>query len=115
MAARRGFTLSGFLRYCLAKELNHSEDDALVLAEHRAVLNSVAKNAYPPHQPPDVAVIESISSIASASFAADGLKPDPAHGPGPSVDDSTLKESSLLDVVHKKAKSPTARPTRRPK
>ena len=40
-ASKLRMTKSGFYRYCLAKELGYSEADALLLAEHRAVLNSV--------------------------------------------------------------------------
>ena len=34
-------TKSGFYRFCLAKMLGYSEEDAKKLAEHRAVLNSI--------------------------------------------------------------------------
>ena len=34
-------TKSGFYRYCLAKALGYSEEDARQFSEHRAVLNSV--------------------------------------------------------------------------
>ena len=40
-AASLKMTRSGFYRFCLAKELGFSEEDARVFAEHRAVLNSV--------------------------------------------------------------------------
>lgn len=40
-AAKMRLTKSGFYRYCLAKELGYSEAEALLMAEHRAVLNSV--------------------------------------------------------------------------
>jgi predicted component of type VI protein secretion system len=43
-AAQMRMTKSGFYRYCLAKELGYSEQDALLFAEHRAVLNSVEQD-----------------------------------------------------------------------
>ena len=37
-------TKSGFYRYCLAKALGYSEEEARLFSEHRAVLNSVASS-----------------------------------------------------------------------
>ena len=38
-AATMGMSRSGFYRYCLAKELGYSTEDARRFAEHRALLN----------------------------------------------------------------------------
>jgi hypothetical protein len=43
-AAELRMTKSGFYRYCLAKELGYDEASALLMAEHRAVLNSVEQD-----------------------------------------------------------------------
>jgi len=42
-AGKMGFTKSGFYRFCLAKELGYTVDEAALFAQHRAVLNSVEK------------------------------------------------------------------------
>lgn len=41
-AAGMRLTKSGFYRYCLAKMLGRSEDEALEIAEHGSVRNSIA-------------------------------------------------------------------------
>ena len=43
-ASELKMTKSGFYRYCLAKALGYSEEDAKKFSEHRAVLNSVESN-----------------------------------------------------------------------
>ena len=41
-ALRRGWTKSGFYRYCLAKEIGMTEEEALRYAQHRGVRRSLA-------------------------------------------------------------------------
>jgi hypothetical protein len=52
-AARRGWPKSGFYRYCLAKELGYSEDDATELALHTSIQRvrhtMASSTKYPEH------------------------------------------------------------------
>lgn len=40
-ALSRRMTKSGFYRYCLAKECGYSHEEAMALAEHRGLINSL--------------------------------------------------------------------------
>lgn len=41
VAAKKRMTKSGFYRYCLAKECGFSEEEAIRIAEPRAIANSI--------------------------------------------------------------------------
>ena len=68
-AAELKMTKSGFYRYCLAKELGFTETQAMLYAEHRAVLNSV--DAVISENPsPEAASEETTSSKSALKIAA---------------------------------------------
>lgn len=65
-AAKLRMTKSGFYRYCLAKQLGYSEADAILLAEHRAVLNSVEQDISAAALNERAASSEKVSAAAEA-------------------------------------------------
>jgi hypothetical protein len=72
-AAAKGMSKSGYFRYCLAKELGYSEEEALSMANHRAVTalqNQVRHTVYDKKPLGGWRMNEKINSKSTAEDAA---------------------------------------------
>jgi hypothetical protein len=80
-AARRGLTKSGFYRYCLAKELGYSEDDALELALHNTVQRMRQSVRYPENEQGTGVLNDAPARNPAVAEKVTNLMPDPNLSP----------------------------------